>query len=856
MPDHDPPTQPSTPAEGNTQPERLEDFPRLLAGDEIGPYRLVRRLGEGGMGVVWLAEQQAPIRRRVALKIIKQGMDTRQVVARFETERQVLARLDHPHIARVYDAGVTNRGRPYFVLEYVPGVPITEYCDEHRLSVAERIALFLEVCEGVQHAHRNAIIHRDLKPHNVLVAVQEDRPVPKIIDFGVAKATDQTHAEHTIFTQLGQMVGTPEYMSPEQAAMSSLDIDTRTDLYSLGVLLYELLTGHLPFDSHELRQQSIDEIRRRIREDEPPLPSARVSRLGDETRVVARSQRSSPGKLISQLRGDLDWIVMKALDKDRNRRYGSPTELADDLRRHLNDEPVLASPPSLLYRGRKFVRRHTVGVAFATVTALLLVILAVTSTLQAGRIARERDRANAEAESARQVSEFLVGLFRVSEPGENRGSAITAREILDAGVARVRLDLAGQPATRATMMRTMGRVYTELSLFGEAESLLREAVALGAADPAVDRREHARGLYELAKLCAWTDRDAEAEELARRSLALREAALGREHPEVAESLNALGIALEHQGRLDAAAAAHERALRIREQAFGSDSEEVAITVHNLAIVHYFRGDLAAAERLYRRAADLELARGGRLNHGYATSLHTLAIVYQDQGRLDEALALEQDALAIREEVLGPDHHHVALSLCTLGSILRELGRPAEGEAPGRRALAIGETTLGFDHPETAWMRHNLVQTLAASGDLDRAAAVLEAALGPLEAMDEPLLVAGELDQLGTVRRQQGRLDEAAALHERAMDLAVRTAGLDDPAVGLALANLARVRMAQQRHVEAEDAFAQATIILADRRGPADRDRLDALRDYADLLRRMGRPDDAAAILAEVEAAAR
>jgi serine/threonine protein kinase len=712
MTDHDLPTQPSSPASGTPSHEHLRP------GDRIGHYRLRQRLGEGGMGAVWLAEQDEPIRRRVALKIIKLGMDTRQGVARFEAERQVLARLDHPHIARVHDAGATERGRPYFAMEYVPGLPITTYCDHHKLNTRERIELFLQVCEGVQHAHRNAIIHRDLKPHNVLVTVHEDRPLPKIIDFGIAKATDQRLTERAVFTELGQLIGTPEYMSPEQAEMTGLDIDTRTDIYSLGVLLYELLTGKLPVDSRQMQRLSIDEIRRCIREDDPPPPSSRVSTLGDDTVLLARSHRTSAAKLASELRGDLDWITMKALEKDRTRRYGSPTELADDLRRHLRDEPVLASPPSLVYRSRKFMRRHTLGVAFTATVAFLVVALAVTSTVQAGRIARERDRANLEAATARQVSEFLVDLFDVSDPSESRGNTVTAREILDTGARRVRHDLADQPATQATMMRIMGRVYTELSLFDDAEPLVEAAVSLAEATPAVDELELAASLYELAKLYSWTDRIAEAEEPARRSLAIRERRLGPDHPDVAQSLNALGNILQLLDRLDEAAVVHERALAIRE--LGPQDSALAASAHNLGIVHYFRGDLDAAERLYRRSAEVELAIGGRDNHHYATSLHTLAIVYLDQGRYQEALELERESLAIRERVLGPDHFHVALSLCTLGELYRHLGRPAEGEAPGRRALVLAEAIHGPDHPEAVWMRDNLIETLQAQGKVAEA----------------------------------------------------------------------------------------------------------------------------------------
>jgi eukaryotic-like serine/threonine-protein kinase len=392
-------TSPSDGHDGPFDPE-LTQPPRAAAPvrETIGPYRLLELVGEGGMGDVWLAEQTRPVHRRVALKVIKAGMDTAQVVTRFEAERQALALMDHPAIARVFDAGATAQGRPYFVMEYIRGESITGYASRHRLSIHDRIDLFLQVCEGVQHAHQKGIIHRDLKPSNVLVTLQDDRPVPKIIDFGVAKAMTRSLTERTLHTEFGALVGTPEYMSPEQAEMSDLDVDTRTDVYALGAILYELLTGALPFDGKALRVKPLDEVRRTIRELEPLRPSTRVTTLA-RTEPVSRA--CDPATLARELRGDLDWITMKALEKDRTRRYGSASDLAADLRRHLANLPVLAGPPSTAYRIQKFVRRHRVGVAAAAGTLTLLIAFAVTMAFQAQRIARERDRANREAAAAK-----------------------------------------------------------------------------------------------------------------------------------------------------------------------------------------------------------------------------------------------------------------------------------------------------------------------------------------------------------------------------------------------------------------------------------------------------------------------
>ena len=348
-----------------TDPDERETEPFLPAPEmpeRIGHYKILEKLGEGGMGVVYLAQQEEPIRRRVALKVIKPGMDSEQVLARFESERQALARMSHSNVAKVFDAGTTERGLPYFVMEHVPGIPIIRYCDQHRLTNRQRLELFIQVCEAIQHAHQKGIIHRDIKPSNVLVSVEGDKPLPKVIDFGVAKATGQQLTERTLFTRQGVLIGTPEYMSPEQAGTTALDIDTRTDIYSLGVLLYELLAGALPFEPARLRLAALDELLRIIREEEPQKPSTKISSLGDTARKIAERRHTDNRSLSRQLCGDLDWITMRCLEKNRTRRYGSANELAADLRRHFSNEPVLAGPPSFGYKAGKFVKRHKTAV--------------------------------------------------------------------------------------------------------------------------------------------------------------------------------------------------------------------------------------------------------------------------------------------------------------------------------------------------------------------------------------------------------------------------------------------------------------------------------------------------------------
>jgi serine/threonine protein kinase/tetratricopeptide (TPR) repeat protein len=453
--------------------------PGGAAAGQIGPYRMLQLIGEGGMGEVWLAEQKTPIHRTVALKLIKAGMDTKTVIARFESERQALALMDHPAIARVFDAGSTPEGRPYFVMEYVPGLPITEYCDKHRLTVKERLELFMQVCEGVQHAHQKAIIHRDLKPSNVLVVEQGGKAVPKIIDFGLAKAMSQRLTDRTLFTELGVMMGTPEYMSPEQADQSEQNIDTRTDVYSLGVILYQLLVGVLPFEAKALRAAGMEAILRVIREQEPPKPSVRIRSMGPASSLSAENRKEDPRTFARHIQGELDWITMKALEKDRTRRYGSPAELSADIKRHLANEPVLAHPPSAGYRAGKYVRRHRLGVAFAATVAVLLVAFAVMMAFQAVRIARERDRAEKNrAEATKQAQLALDTIYGVVTETESQLRALAGTEALRKDLlesAMKNLDGISRTAATSTWAdRTTGVALQRMATFYEQMGMTKQ----------------------------------------------------------------------------------------------------------------------------------------------------------------------------------------------------------------------------------------------------------------------------------------------------------------------------------------------------------------------------------------------
>jgi hypothetical protein len=515
-------------------------------GSVIGRYKLLQLLGEGGFGVVYQAEQTDPVRRTVALKLIKPGMDTRQVIARFEQERQALALMDHQNIAKVLDAGATEAGRPYFVMELVKGIPITEYCDQARLDTAARLLLFQEVCHAVQHAHQKGVIHRDLRPSNVLVALHDGKPVPKVIDFGIAKATDRHLTDRTLFTESGQMIGTPEYMAPEQAGTAGLDIDTRADIYSLGVLLYELLTGTRPFDMETLLERGYGEVLRTIRDVDPQRPSARVSTMGEEIEAVA-SKRQRAGRTLGRaLEGDLDWIVMKAIEKDRSRRYETANAMALDLRRHLEHQPVAACPPSAAYRARKYVRRHRLGVAAASVVLATLVVGVAFSFAGYADAAERRGRARAsreaaagdqlaaeqarageaeqralaearereaqtEAKRAKTVVDLVQDMLGAADPHEVKGKDYKLRQLLDDFERDLPRRLEGDPEVEAALRTTMGIAYTSLGLCEKAEPHLTRALEI--LGEKADKREALDRIVKLYE--AWGKPDKATEWKAR-----------------------------------------------------------------------------------------------------------------------------------------------------------------------------------------------------------------------------------------------------------------------------------------------------------------------------------------------------
>ncbi len=772
----------------------------------IGPYRLLERLGEGGMGEVYLAEQTGAIRRHVALKIIKQGMDTREVVARFMAERQALAMMDHPCIARAFDAGATEQGRPYFVMEYVDGLPITDYCDRHRLGTRERLRLFIRVCDGVQHAHQKAIIHRDLKPHNVLVTLVDGQPVPKIIDFGIAKATGQALTEQTMFTALGQMVGTPEYMSPEQVEMAGEDIDTRTDVYSLGVILYELLAGAPPFDPAEFRREGFEAIRRRIREQDPVKPSTRVGASGSPSTLSARDRGISPDRLATELRGDLDWITLKALEKDRARRYATVNGLAQDIQRHLNHEPVLASPPSATYLMAKLVRRHRT--AFAALGAILVILAgaAALSTTLYFQARRESRRAHEEAARSEQVATFMRDMLAGVGPSVAQGrDTKMLREILEKTGRRVERGLAGQPVVEAEMRSVLGTTYADLGEYETARS----------------NQEHAHALL-LAQV-------------------------GERDPRTLRIAMNLGELQYRLGNLQAAESILVRTGVIQDEVLGREHPQSLATAGRLMAVYAYDGALDKADSLGQRVVPAMRRVSGDADPETRSAMYTLASVYVDQLKLGKAESLYVDLLRVQSREDGPEHPNTLSGRVGLGWVYRMERRYPEAERETREALAAMRRVMGNDHSETLVAVNNLGIIYSDMKLYDKAAPLYREnyesgvrVLGPRH----PETIAA-LVNLACFDENRGRYREGERLASESLDRFQGVVPDDHPGRGIAFLTRGVDRAHLGRDREAEHDLLEANRILLPKFGP-DHRRIHQLREtLRGVYQRLGRPDDAA-----------
>ena len=745
-------------------PKVTLDKPAQIEGPGmiVGRYKLLEEIGEGGMAAVYMAEQKHPIRRKVAFKIIKLGMDTKEVLARFEAERQALAMMDHPNVAKVLDAGATDTGRPYFVMELVRGASITEYCDKNKLGTRQRLELFIPVCKAIQHAHHKGIIHRDLKPSNIMVTLHDGKPVPMVIDFGVAKATNQQLTEKTVFTRFAQMIGTPEYMSPEQAEMSGLDIDARTDIYSLGVLLYELLTGTTPFGSEQLRQAGYAEMQRIIRETEPLKPSTKLSTLGQTLTDIAQQRHTSPEMLSRLVRGDLDWIVMKTLEKDRTRRYETAHALGEDVERYLRDEPITAGRPSVLVRCRKFMRRNRALVASTIIILAVLVVGTIVSALLAIGQSRARaeaedaradaEQAQVEAERARTDAEFHLGIkedmmayFQMGLLAQ--GMEATVGEVLDT-ISKNIEQYTGSLQAKATYRQMVGNMYVGLGLYEKAEPLLESASKLFQEEFGSEHSLTIAARRDLAYLYSKQQKHGKALEILKKYASLENLTsksakdhfraimalvyaydtagnydqaiafvepilenitriMGEEHELTVDTQYQLGRLYHRSGKHDKAEKLLKKVMRVPCPQHGYLCPQILDATSRLARISSRKGQYDEAEQLYVKAVEEYRQASGEEHPDTLKMMYDFAEFYLEQYRYEEAAELLEKVVNIRRRVLGEEHLDTLRSMCRLSYAYKRSGRTDKAKPLIINGLENARHVFGDEHWLTLWYMRSL-----------------------------------------------------------------------------------------------------------------------------------------------------
>jgi non-specific serine/threonine protein kinase/serine/threonine-protein kinase len=704
------------------------------------------------MGEVWLAEQSAPVKRHVALKIIKAGRYDKSALIRFDLERQALALMDHPAIAKVFDAGSTAEGQPYFAMEYVAGLSITQYCDEKRLSPNERLLIFTKVCEGVQHAHQKAIIHRDLKPTNILVVEVDGKPVPRVIDFGLAKAISEQSESGTLVTRAGGLVGTPGYMSPEQMDPMVADVDTRADVYSLGVVLYELLTGVLALDAKQWESKPFHEVLRQVHEEEPTSPSTRLNN-DPAALAIAEKRSTDPRQLASMLRGDLDWITLKALERDRTRRYGTPAELAADLGRYLRNEPVIARPPTLVYRTKKYVQRHKFGVAAATAAALLLVAFGVMQAIQLRRTTRERDRAD-------RVTKFMTGMFKVSNPSEARGNAVTAREILDKSSKDIETGLRKDPELQAQLMETMAQTYAGLGLYRRAQGLVEHARAIQSSLFGERKRETLASESYLAQLLRAQGHLPEAEKLLQTTIEAQRQVLGPNDPDTLASMDRLGYVYANGARPADAESLFRQTLSAERKVLGPDDPQTLGTLNELAEVLTPQGRYTEADQIYGELIAAQKRTLGPDHPATLLSMSHAAENLEEEGRLQEAEELYSNVIAAQRRVVGPEHPQTLRAMTMLAVTMMKEGRYAEADKLQSQVIEIKARVLGPTHTSTLQSMEMEALNLSREGRYADSEKMFRDVIETAEKTDQPATVAEAWYYFACAEAARGRPDEA------------------------------------------------------------------------------------------------